>query len=82
MQQADTGTSADYVRIMRGDLQFEIGKLDLAKVDYRAVENTGTAASGEARKRLVALDAGGVPMDQIKALRAAAGAQCSMCHGR
>lgn len=82
VQHADVGTAADYVRIMRGDLHFETGNSDLARADYRSVLQSGSAASTEAGRRLVALDAGGVLLEQIKALRAAAGAQCSMCHGR
>jgi len=83
VQGAEWSKAADYIRIMRGDLQAETGNPDLAREDYRVVLSSGTsAASKEAGKRLAALDAGGVPMEQIKALRTAAGAQCSMCHGR
>jgi tetratricopeptide (TPR) repeat protein len=82
IQNADVGTAADYVRIMRGDLHFEIGKSELARADYNAVLHTGTAASAEAGRRLADLESGGVPMEKIKALRVSAGAQCSMCHGR
>lgn len=82
VRQADEGTSSDYIRVMRGDLYFETGRADLARADYRSVVGMGNAASAEAGKRLAALDAGGVPMSEVKALRTAAGAQCSMCHGR
>jgi tetratricopeptide (TPR) repeat protein len=79
---AGEGTSGDYVRIMRGDLHFEMGKPELARADYLAVVSSANAASVEGAKRLAALDGGGVPMQQVKALRTAAGAQCSMCHGQ
>ena len=64
------------------DLEFETGKPELARAMYRNVENTGSGASMDAKARLAALDAGGVSMTDIKALRTAAGAQCAMCHGR
>jgi len=49
---------------------------------YRAVEASGSGASADARKRLSALESGGVPMEEIRFLRSAAGAQCAMCHAR
>jgi len=79
---SEWGTAGDYMRIMRGDLEFETGKPELARAMYRNVENTGSGASMDAKARLAALDAGGVSMTDIKALRTAAGAQCAMCHGR
>jgi hypothetical protein len=79
---SELGTAGDYIRIMRGDLDFETGKPELARALYRSVENTGSGASIDARARLAALDAGGIPMTEIKALRTAAGARCAMCHGR
>lgn len=81
VQNAGEGTAGDYVRVMRGDLHFETGEPELARADYLAVVNTGNAASAEAAKRLAALDGNGIPMEQVKALRTAAGARCSMCHG-
>jgi tetratricopeptide (TPR) repeat protein len=79
---AEWGTAGDYLRIMRADLDFETGKPQLARAMYRTVEGAGSGASTEARARLAALDAGGISMTDIKALRAAAGAQCALCHGR
>jgi tetratricopeptide (TPR) repeat protein len=79
---SEWGTAGDYIRIMRGDLEFETGKPELARALYRNVESTGSGASMDARARLIALDAGSISMTDIKALRAAAGAQCAMCHGR
>lgn len=79
---SEFGTAGDYIRIMRADLDFENGEIGLARAMYRTVENTGSGASADARARLLALDRGGVPVEAIKALRAAAGAQCAMCHAR
>ena len=79
---SEWGTAGDYMRIMRGDLDFETGKPEQARAMYRSVENTGSGASMDAKARLAALDAGGVSMADIKALRMTAGAQCAMCHGR
>lgn len=79
---AEFGTAGDYIRIMRGDLDFETGRIESARAMYRTVEDSGSGASAEAKARLLALDNGGVPMEAIRALRAAAGAQCAMCHGR
>jgi tetratricopeptide (TPR) repeat protein len=79
---SEWGTAGDYMRIMRGDLNFEYGKPEQARVMYRSVENTGSGASMDAKARLAALDAGSISMADIKALRAAVGAQCAMCHDR
>jgi hypothetical protein len=80
---ADFGRPGDYVRLLRADLHAEVGERAAAQTLYRFVAATGsTAAARDAQARLVALDAGGVPMSDIKALRSAAGAQCAMCHGR
>jgi hypothetical protein len=82
IEQAYGSRSTDFVRIMRADLDFEIGKLDLAREGYQFVAQDGSpAAAAEARSRLAALGKGVAPMPEIKALRSAAGAQCSMCHG-
>jgi hypothetical protein len=78
---AQMNRAGDYVRIMRGDLYFETGKPDLARTLYQAVEKSGSRAAVDAKARLAALEQGGVAMSDIKALRAAAGAQCAMCHG-
>jgi hypothetical protein len=39
-------------------------------------------ATAEAKTRLNSLSQGGVPLTDIKKLRSAAGANCTMCHGR
>jgi tetratricopeptide (TPR) repeat protein len=81
-QVAGSSRAGDYVRIMRGDLYFETGKADLARELYQAVGKSSSPAAADAKARLVALDQGGVAMSDIKALRGAAGAQCTMCHSR
>jgi tetratricopeptide (TPR) repeat protein len=82
IQAADGTRQGDYVRIMRGDLYFETGKPDLARDVYRIVERSSSPAAADAKARLSALDHGGVATSDIQALRNAAGAQCTMCHGR
>jgi tetratricopeptide (TPR) repeat protein len=82
IQAADGTRAGDYVRIMRGDLYFETGKPDLARDVYRIVERSSSPAAADAKARLSALDHGGVAISDIKALRNAAGAQCTMCHSR
>jgi hypothetical protein len=48
---------------------------------YQVVEKSASPAAADATARLSALGQGGVSMSDIKALRAAAGAKCAMCHG-
>jgi tetratricopeptide (TPR) repeat protein len=74
--------AGDYVRIMRADLYFETGQPELARPLYRAVSESSSPAAAEAAARLMALEKGGVAMSDIKALRTAAGAQCTLCHGK
>ncbi len=81
IEAADWGQPADYLRIMRGDLYFELGKTDQARAMYQTVETSDSPAAAAARTRLAAMEQGGVAVSDIKTLRAAAGAQCSMCHG-
>jgi tetratricopeptide (TPR) repeat protein len=77
---ADMGNAADYVRLLRGDLHVENGELQQALALYRSVEGTGTRASVDAAARLAAMQSGGVERETIRRLRAAAGAECAMCH--
>jgi tetratricopeptide (TPR) repeat protein len=70
-----------YVQIMRADLDFELGKADSARALYRTVATSDSSAAADAKARLTAMDQGGVAVADIKALRAAAGAQCAKCHG-
>jgi len=74
--------AGDYLHIMRGDLYFELGKLDLARNQYEMAGKSASPATIEATARLTALTEGGVPVTDIKKLRSAAGANCVMCHGR
>jgi len=78
---AEASRAGDYVRLMRGDLAFETGRADEARTLYQTVGKSTSPAAGEAKARLAALDRGGVAMSDIKTLRAAAGANCAMCHG-
>ncbi|MEO8314918.1 MAG: hypothetical protein ABI645_09005 [Pseudomonadota bacterium] len=79
---ADASSAGDYVRIMRGDLYSELGKSDLARAMYQTLASLDSSAGDVAKSRLAAINDGGVPLSEIKALRAAAGAQCAMCHAR
>ena len=72
----------DYIRLMRGDLHAEAGASDLARAQYDAVAKSTSPAGAVATSRLAALDQGGVAADDIKKLRAQAGTNCLMCHGR
>ena len=79
---AEGSRPGDYLHIMRGDLYFERGKLDLARNQYEVVGKSASPAAAEAKARLIALTQGGVAVTDIKKLRSAAGANCTMCHGR
>jgi len=78
-----TGTRAgDYIRLLRGDLHAEGGASDLARAQYALVAKSSSPASADAASRLAALTQGGVPATDIKRLRAQAGTNCLMCHGK
>lgn len=79
---AEGSRSGDYLHIMRGDLYFELGQLDLARNQFEMAGKPASPATTEAKARLNALTQGGVPLMDIKKLRSAAGANCTMCHGR
>jgi tetratricopeptide (TPR) repeat protein len=79
---AEGSRPADYLHIMRGDLYFELGKLELARDQYEIAGKSASPASAEAKARLTALTQGEVAATDIKKLRSAAGANCTMCHGR
>jgi tetratricopeptide (TPR) repeat protein len=72
----------DYLHILRGDLYFELGQLDLARSQYQIASKSASPAATEAMERLTALTQGGVAATDIKKIRSAAGANCAMCHGR
>jgi hypothetical protein len=78
-----SGTRAgDYIRLLRGDLHAETGNGELAREQYAEVAASLSPAGIQARGRLAALDHGGVPAADIKTLRAQAGTNCLMCHGK
>jgi hypothetical protein len=79
---AEGSRQGDYLHIMRGDLYFELGKLDLAKNQYEVAGKSASPAAAQAKARLTALIQGGVVVTDIKKLRSDAGANCTMCHGR
>jgi tetratricopeptide (TPR) repeat protein len=79
---AEGNRPGDYLHIMRGDLYFETGKLDLARKDYEVASKSASPAAAEGKERLTALTQGGVAVADIKKLRSAAGSNCVMCHGR
>jgi hypothetical protein len=72
----------DYIRLIRGDLHAENGVSDLARAQYALVAKSTSPASTIGTARLAALDQGGVAAADIKQLRAQAGTNCLMCHGR
>ena len=77
------GTRAgDYIRLLRGDLHAENGASDLSRAQYELVAQSASPASAEATLRLAALGQSGVAAADIKKLRAQAGTNCLMCHGR
>ncbi len=79
---AEGSRQGDYIHIMRGDLYFELGKLDLARDQYEMAAKSPSPAATEAKARLTALTQAGVAATDIKKLRSSAGANCSMCHGK
>ena len=82
IQLAKGSRAGNYVRIIRGDLEFELGKIENARSDYETVSKSASPAAEEAKARLAALDQGGVTLADIKKLRSQAGANCTMCHGK
>jgi hypothetical protein len=74
--------AGDYVHILSGDLDFELGKLELARNQYEMAGKLTCPAAAEGKARLIALSPGGMSVTDIKKLRSAAGANCTMCHGR
>ena len=74
--------SGDYLRLMRGDLHAESGARDLARGQYELVAQSTSPASAVATSRLAALDEGSIAAADIKKLRAQAGTNCLMCHGK
>jgi tetratricopeptide (TPR) repeat protein len=81
---AEWNRAGNFMTILRADLYFENGELDSARQLYQTIEGTGAASAAQlAKSRLARLAQGKEPMmKDILALRAVAGTQCSMCHGR
>jgi tetratricopeptide (TPR) repeat protein len=79
---AEGSRQGAYVRIMRGDLYFEVGNLDLARNQYEMAGKSESPAAAVANARLTALTQGSVAAADIKKLRNAAGTNCAMCHGK
>jgi tetratricopeptide (TPR) repeat protein len=79
---AGASRPGDYIRILRGDLSYELGNPDLARNQYEIAVNSKSPAAADAKARLSALTQGGVATTDIKKLRTAAGANCAMCHGK
>jgi hypothetical protein len=76
--------AGNFMSILRADLHFENGEVDSARQLYQTIVGTGAASAAQlAKSRLARLAEGKDPMmKDILALRAVAGIQCSMCHGR
>jgi hypothetical protein len=70
----------DYVRVLKGDVAIEMGKPEIARVEYVAASKSPRAGGDIARQRLAALDKGSVPAADIAKLRTEIG-QCTACHG-
>lgn len=84
IDQAQGNRAGDFMTILRADLDFENGELDRAYQLYKTVEGAGAASAAQlAKSRLTLFSQGKDPMmKDISALRAVAGTQCSLCHGR
>jgi hypothetical protein len=84
IERAEWSRAGNYMTILRADLHFENEEVDLARQLYEAVEGTGAAPAARLANARLALISQGrdAMMKDINALRAVAGTQCSMCHGR
>lgn len=81
---SDKSRAGDFMTILRADLHFETGEPEQARQLYQVVKATGAQSAAQladARLGLLALG-GDSLMREILAMRAVAGTQCSMCHGR
>lgn len=84
IEAAQRNRAGDFMTILRADLHYESGETDSARQLYETVDGTGAASAAELAKSRLALFAQGedAMMRDIKSLRAVAGTQCRMCHGR
>ena len=82
---ASEGSRAgNFMTILRADLHFENGDVDSARRLYELIDATGAATAAQLAKSRLALFPQGrdALMADVNALRAVAGTQCRMCHGR
>jgi tetratricopeptide (TPR) repeat protein len=84
IEASDRSRAGDFMTILRADLHIDNGEVDGARRLYEMVSGTGAASAAQLAKSRLSLIPQGreVMMKEIKALRAVAGTQCSMCHGR
>jgi len=84
IEYSDWNRARDFMTILRADLHFENGETESATQLYELVNRTGAASAVQlATSRLTLMPQGrDLMVRDIKALRAVAGTQCSMCHGR
>jgi hypothetical protein len=69
------------IRVIAGDLSVEAGDPAAARATYTLAAKSPRRGGDLARKRLAALDAGGVAPSDISQLRADT-AKCTTCHGK
>jgi len=83
IEKAEGNRAGEFMTLLRADLHFENGELELARQLYERIDATGAAsAASVARSRLTQLPQGrDKVMKDIQAFRAVAGTRCSMCHG-
>lgn len=81
---AEGNRAGDFMSILRADLHFENGEPDAARQLYKVIDGSGAPSAAQlAKSRLTLLDQGReAMMSDIASLRAVAGTQCGMCHGR
>jgi hypothetical protein len=81
---SDKSRAGVFLTILRADLHIETGQPGQARQLYQMVKATGAQSAAQlADARLGLLAQGGdALMREVLALRAVAGTQCSMCHGR
>ncbi|HEV7689976.1 MAG TPA: hypothetical protein VGO52_04110 [Hyphomonadaceae bacterium] len=73
--------SGDMIRVIAGDLSVEAGDSAAARTAYILAAKSPRRGGDLARKRLAALDTGGVAPSDISQLRADT-AKCTTCHGK
>lgn len=83
IRHSDWSRAGNFMTILRADLHVENGETDIARNLYEMISGTGAASAARLAKSRLALFQQGkaAMMNDIEALRAVAGTQCSMCHG-